>query len=218
MRFPVFFQIRKVTRICLVHPAEICLLERFPVTPGQCRVCAFEPVAFHKSLDACHGNRCRDQAFLYQPGMDLCCVQPRIFLFDPVNLINCLFCEHSGLSKVGPRFRRQGINPAVPIKGNPFPDRFGLIFHSPPIRKPHWRPGYPPTVSHDGFIWVSFLDHRRDHPEAEPGYLHLFLCSFCFLLLFHFISPPVTAYPRRSPKYMPGLWETSGMFCLELQR
>ena len=28
-------------------------------------VCAFQPVAFHKSLDSCHGNRCRAQAFLY---------------------------------------------------------------------------------------------------------------------------------------------------------
>ena len=80
-----------------------------------------------------------------------------------------------GLSKVGPRFRRQGINPAVPVKADPFSDCFGLIFHSPPIRKPHWRPGYPPTVSHAALA-------GRDRKAFEEAYFGgMYQADTCYL-------------------------------------
>ena len=60
-------------------------------------------------------------------------------------------CEYLSLPQIRVRFRCQGVNPAIPVKRDPFPDRFGIIFYSPSIRELH-RGRHPPAVGHDGFI------------------------------------------------------------------
>lgn len=58
---------------------------------------------------------------------------------------------------------------------------FWLIMNSTPIWELHWNLWYPPTIRHNRFIRIRFLNHRCDYPKPEPCNLHQFVYSSLLL-------------------------------------